>query len=410
MSSRRAFTILWLGQFAATGGLTVFVPLLPFYLAELGTPTGEIPWWTAVTLAAPAVAQLLTGPLWGWIGDRYGRKAMVVRAQAGLAVAVALMCLAGTPVQFLLCRILQGACGGVVSATAAFASSLSAPERRGSALGSLFGATAAGSLAGPLLGSLLAGRFGFTALLTVVSLLLGASALLTLVLLREPQHRRSISDRAPSLAKSLPVLLRGRTGYYLLAGLAAQAGVYALVVVFAPQVARTSGSVAEATLWVGALQATTWAASLVGGPWWGRRNDRALARRSFVAAVVGCGLAVALQAVPADPALLLPLRLAQGFCFAAVVPSVLQMVCLAAPERMRGACIGVATSVLELGQVVGPPLGAAAALLFPPAGAFAAIAVLFALSAAAVVLSPAPAREPLPDLPVPDLAKAGAPR
>ncbi|GAA2775592.1 MFS transporter [Saccharopolyspora taberi] len=404
MSSRRAFGVLWMGQFATTGGLTVFVPLLPFYLAELGTPKMQVPTWTAVTLAAPAVAQMLTGPLWGWIGDRYGRKAMVVRAQAGLAVALALMCLAETPEQFLLCRVFQGACGGVVSATAAFASATAEPGRRGSALGTLHGATAAGSLAGPLLGSLLADSFGFTALLAVVSALTATAAVLAMALLREPPRCASAGEPAP-LTGVLPFLLRGRSAYYLFAGLAAQTGVYALVVGFAPQVARTAGSVADGTLWVGILQSATWAAALFGGPWWGRRNDLGPPRRSLVAAVTGCAVAVALQGVPADPELLLPLRLVQGFCCAAVLPSVLQVVCLAVPENMRGACIGVATSALELGQVVGPPLGAAAVLLFPPAGTFAAIGGLFVLSAAAVALSPV--RHPVP---VPDLPKAGATR
>jgi MFS family permease len=177
-TDRRAFPILWFGQFAAVAGLTVVVPLLPFHLAGLGLPDDEVAWWTAMSLAAPAIAQLVTAPLWGMVGDRYGHKAMVVRAHAGLAVAVGLMALADTPGEFLACRLTQGACGGVVVATATYASTLAAPNRRGRALGSLVGATSAGSLLGPLVGSLLAGRFGFGALFGSVAALLFVAALL----------------------------------------------------------------------------------------------------------------------------------------------------------------------------------------------------------------------------------------
>lgn len=388
--NRRAFAVLWLGQFCAIAGLTVVVPLLPFYLAGLRTPAQDVPWWTAVALAAPAVTQMLTGPLWGSVGDRFGRKAMVVRAQAGLALSIALMALVATPVQFVACRLLQGAFGGVVPAAAAFASSMTPPERRGSSLGGLFGATAAGSLVGPLLGSALAGSFGFDTLFTAVSGLLGLSTVLTLVLLREPPVRpdvRSVPARLPLRGVTGLVLRRGHSRNFLLAGLVSQAGIYAVVVVFAPRVAQLGGSITTATVWVGVLQATTWGASLLGGPWWGRRNDRRLPHRGFALAALGCGSAVALQAVAGNPAMLLPLRLVQGFCFAAVIPSVLQVVSLVTPEGGRGASLGLASSVLELGQVAGPLVGATAAQLLPLRAAFVAISVLFVVSAALAATS-----------------------
>ncbi|MGH3917915.1 MAG: MFS transporter [Pseudonocardiaceae bacterium] len=383
---RRAYLVLWFGQFAAIGGLTVVVPLLPFYLSEgLGVPEADVPWWTGVSLAAPAVTQMITAPLWGMIGDRYGSKAMVVRAHAGLALSVGLMALADTPGEFLGYRLLQGVCGGVVGATATFASALAPTARRGRALGGLFGAVAAGSLVGPLLGSLLASRFGYGALFGSVAALLAVSSLLALVLLREPanpSHRTSApGPAAPTLRAVAGQLLRtGQSKHLLLAGLAAQAGAYALVVVFAPRVGQISGSIAAATVWVGALQAATWAASLVGGPWWGYRNDRHLPQLGFTLAAAGCGLAVALQALPTAAAALLPMRIAQGFCFAALIPSVAHVVCKVVPEQARGTSLGITHGVLDLGQVVGPLLGALAAALLPLPWAFTAIGLFFALS------------------------------
>jgi MFS family permease len=167
----------------------------------------------------------------------------------------------------------------------------------------------------------------------------------------------------------------------LLAGLAAQAAVFALIVVFATQVERVTGSVAAATVWVGVLHAMTWAASSAGGPWWGRRNDRRPAHRGFAVAAGSCGVVVALQAVPASPEGLVPLRIAQGFCFAALTQSVLYVVSHLMSERLRGTGIGFATSVLDLGQIVGPLLGAAAVALLPAPATFAAIGGLLAAAA-----------------------------
>lgn len=382
-SPGRTYPVLCLGQFAATAGLTIVVPLLPFYLAGIGTPRSEIPWWTAVSVAAPAVVQLVSGPLWGWVGDRFGHKAMVVRAHAGLGLAIALMALADTPEQFLACRLLQGACGGVVSATASYASAAASTDRRGRALGMLFGATAAGSLLGPLVGGLLATRLGFGPLFAAVAGMLALSSVLAAVSLAEPPAQRR--ERCSPRAIAAILLRRRESRLMLLAGFAAQAAIYALVVVFAPQVERISGSVAAASVWVGVLQAVTWTASCAGSPWWGRRNDHRPAQAGFAVAAACCAVAVALQGVvPVE--LLVPLRVVQGFCFAALLQSVLHVSSAQVPERGSGTAFGFSTGVLDLGQVFGPLAGAALAVLLPPSAVFSLIGALLGVAALLAVL------------------------
>lgn len=402
------FRVLWLGQCAAVAGLTVVVPLLPFYLAGLGVPAAELPWWTGAALAAPALAQIVTGPLWGAVGDRYGRKAMVVRAHAGLALAVGLMALADGPAEFLACRVLQGACGGVVGATATFASTLAPAARRGRTLGGLFGAVAAGSLVGPLAGSLLAAGYGYPALFAVIAALLAAAALAALVLLREPV-RPAAGAPAPALRSVARELLGSAHGRpLLLAGVAGQSAVYALLVLFAPRVGQLTGTGAGATLWVGGLQAATWAASLAGAPWWGRLGDRHRPERGLAVAAAGCGAAVAMQGVPHTAAGLLPWRVGQGFCFAALTPSVQHAVGGLVTDRARGTGLGIAQGLLDLGQVIGPLLGAVAAALLPAPAAFVAVGLLFGVAAVLALRGDRAARAgppPRPSMPAPSRSR-----
>ncbi len=384
---RRAFAVLWFGQFSAIAGLTVVVPLLPFYLAGLGVPEQDVAWWTGMSLAAPSITQLIAAPLWGMVADRFGRKAMVVRAHAGLALALGLMALADTPGEFLAYRLLQGVCGGVVGATATFASSLAPVRRRGRVVGGLYGAISAGSLLGPLLGGLLASGLGFGVLFGTVAGLLTVSSLLALILLREPAARdHRVTARAvdaPPLRAVVGQLVRAaQSRHLLLAGLAGEAATAALVIVFAPRVGQITGSVGAAIVWVGALQAVTAAAALVGAPWWGYRNERHRPHFGFALAAVGCGLAVVLQAVPTAPGALLPLRIVQGFCYATLAPTVLQVASQLTAAQGSGTCIGFTQSVLDFGRVVGPLLGVLAAVLLPLPGAFAAIGLLFGLAAA----------------------------
>jgi MFS transporter, DHA1 family, staphyloferrin B biosynthesis exporter len=414
-SPRRTYALLWVGQFVAIAGLTVVVPLLPFYLAGLGLRASDVALWTGLTLMAPAVMQMLSGPVWGWVGDRYGRKAMVVRAQLGLAVAVGLMAIADSPEEFLVFRLMQGAFGGVVSANAAFVSSQARADQQGRALGGLFGATGAGSLVGPLLGSVLATMFGFSVIFLTMAGLMVMASLLSVLLLREPAAaRQGRRERSALPVRAVPRLLvassSGRN--LILAGFLGQAALCAVLVVFAPRVQQVTSSTEEATVWVGVLQAVTWAAALIGAGWWGWRNDRRPPHRNFALAALGCAAAVALQGAVVEPELLLPLRLALGFCFAALAQSVLHVVAGSVPEAGKGSCLGLANGAIESGQIIGPLLGSLAATLLPLPAAFAAIGPLFALAAILAALSgrPTPVTLPTPQPATPLPATASIPR
>jgi MFS family permease len=60
------FRILWSGQFLAMASLTVMLPLLPFYMEQLGVAdVRSVQLWSGLALAAPAVSSALVSPLWG---------------------------------------------------------------------------------------------------------------------------------------------------------------------------------------------------------------------------------------------------------------------------------------------------------------------------------------------------------
>jgi MFS transporter, DHA1 family, staphyloferrin B biosynthesis exporter len=377
----------------------VVVPLLPFYLAGLGLKAADVALWTGLALMAPAVTQALTGPLWGWVGDRYGRKAMVVRAQFGIAVAVGLMAIADTPEEFLVFRLVQGAFGGVASANAAFASSQARSDQQGRALGGLFGATGAGSLVGPLLGSVLASVFGFSAVFLAVAGLMVMAGLLSILLLREPAAVQRGRREQPTLpVRAAPRLLAATSAgrNLILAGFLGQVAISAVLVVFALRVEEVTASTEEATVWVGVLQAVTWTAALIGAGWWGWRNDRRSPHRNFALAAGGCAVAIVLQGAAIEPAMLLPLRIAQGFCFAALAQSVLHVVAGLAPETAKGSCLGLANGLIESGAIIGPLLGSLVATLLPLPVAFAAIGPLLALAAILAAFSGRPTMVTLP--------------
>ncbi|GAB3683895.1 MFS transporter [Saccharopolyspora tripterygii] len=390
---RRNLVLLWASQFINTAGLMMLVPIMPFYVEDMGlTGTAEIQTWAGVAIAAPALALTVATPLWGRLGDKIGRHWMVVRALVGLAISMLVMATAGNPLMLVVGRLLQGSLGGVVEAAQAFASAAGPGNKRGSALGKSFSATAAGSLTGPLLGGALIGAGELNSLMLAIAALAAVLAAACALGLREPRA----SQPAPAHAQTAPGARARRTGFWQVPGavpLAVAAagayfGVYGLIPVFAEHV-QQSVTPGQAGLWVGIFQSLTWGATLIASFWWGQHNDRvqrpihALAIASAVSAV-----SIAAQALPLGTAGLIVLRLLQGASFAALAQSLFFHFSRHAPSERRSGYVGTANSFLLAGQSAGPLLAGPMALVFPTPvsiaimGGSCAVAALCCLRAA----------------------------
>ncbi|GAA4864088.1 MFS transporter [Saccharopolyspora cebuensis] len=384
---RRNLVLLWASQFTNTAGLMVLVPIMPFYVQGMGVRgTAEVQTWAGVAIAAPALALTVATPLWGRLGDRVGRHWMVVRALVGLAASMVVMAVASNPVALVVGRLLQGTLGGVVEAAQAFASAVGPGDKRGSALGKSFSATAAGSLTGPVLGGALVGAGQLDGLMlaiaAIATLLAGACALG----LRDPRAARPGTRPAPQDRSRRPGFWR--TGFWQVPGaaplavaaVAAYLGVYGLIPVFAEHVQRGFPS-GQAGLWVGVFQSVTWGATLIASFWWGRHNDRAQRPvRALAIAATACGVSIAAQALPLGAAGLVVLRIVQGASFAALAQSLFFHVGKHAPEERRSGCVGAANSFLLAGQSAGPLLAGPMAVVLPT---HASIALLGAACAVA---------------------------
>ncbi|MCX2731719.1 MFS transporter [Saccharopolyspora sp. NFXS83] len=382
--------LLWAGQFVNTAGLMMLVPIMPFYLKDMGIRgVAETQTWAGVAIAAPALALTVATPLWGRLGDRVGRKWMVVRALLGLASAMVVMALAFSPVVLVAGRLLQGALGGVVEAAAAFAGSAGSDKKRGSSLGKSFSATAAGALVGPIAGGLFVGAGGLRQLMFVIAVAAVVLAVGCAVGLGEPERARP-SGRERSRKNRRGVLSVPGAVPLALAAVGVYFGVYGLIPVFAEHVSGIVTAPNSASLWVGVLHSVMWGATLLGSFWWGKRNDvTGRPVRAFALAAGGCAVSIAAVVLPLGPLAVIPLRLVQGFCFAALAQSLFLHFSHHAPEERKSSLVSTANSFLLIGQSAGPLLAGPLVLTMPVSGA---VLVMAAASGLACVLALGPAR------------------
>ncbi len=142
-------------------GMSACVPFIPFFIRELGIErSNEIQLWSGLIFAGPYFLSIITVPIWGILGDKYGRKLMILRAIFGLAVSVTLMGFSQNVTQLFALRIIQGDVIGFIAAALSFISANTPEEKSGYAIGILQSSMSAGNIIGPFFGGIASDLWG----------------------------------------------------------------------------------------------------------------------------------------------------------------------------------------------------------------------------------------------------------
>ena len=195
-AGRRNFRAVWLALFTTSLGLMAFLPVLALYVEEefgIRDPQ-EVAFWASVIYGVGPFSAACMGPIWGAMGDRYGKKRMAVRANLAIAVTTALMPLAPSPGWLVAMRVLQGMFAGYVAPAMALVTGHLPKYVHGRVIAKLQVAMALGSFVGPYVGAELTSWFGRSALFWVasaMSALAGVRVLLSAVDSPPPKASRA---------------------------------------------------------------------------------------------------------------------------------------------------------------------------------------------------------------------------
>jgi DHA1 family multidrug resistance protein-like MFS transporter len=422
--ARRNFIAVWCSNFITSVGMMSFLPLIPLYAAEIGAQ-GEaaVRIWSGVLIAAAPLPAALMAPVWGSLGDRIGRKLMMVRANLAILVFVGLMAVVVSPWQMLALRLGQGVFSGFI-APAMTLVSLSAPaDRQGRTAANLQTALMAGGIVGPLLGGLVGDAYGYRAVFVVCSALSFVGTLIIVFLVKEPEARQQAQpEGAPGTAvagagaqeadgavgrsrthlrrvdilavfqsalRDVVEFLRSPVLRVILAGAFAVRFAASLVdPVLVLWVETRTGFdpefLATTTGFVVGAQAV---ATLIFTPFWGRLGDSMGNRKLLAVCAAGAGLAYLVQLFVMDVTMLAVLRFVSGAFVAGVVPAAFAAASVNSPMARRGAAHGVTFSAIVMARALAPLGGGflAAAVGLEPL--FIVAAVLMLLTAGVALRS-----------------------
>lgn len=329
------------------------VPFLPFYIKSLGvTDIAELKRWSGLAISGVFITAIIATPLWGWLGDRIGKKKMVLRAIIGLAVSQFLIGLSADVYQLFLFRMLQGALSGFIAASLALVSANTPRERSGYALGFLATSTAAGNVLGPFVGGLLADNFGYRNVFFITAGFCFFSGLLVLFFVKEinkiTNKQNKISDNYRF------VFTNHNVKYAMLTLIIAAAAISMIQPMFALFIEQKIGNVVYLATITGAVFGIIGIFQVISSPWWGKRNDIKGYRKNISYAMLGAGIGYAMHVLSAGVWELIPIRAFLGFCIGGVLPSLYSFISINTPFERKGSVMGIASSFTLFGNLIGP--------------------------------------------------------
>jgi DHA1 family multidrug resistance protein-like MFS transporter len=204
------FGVLASAVVAAAVGITslsfmIWWPFMPLYALELGAKNdADALFWVAVATSVQGIARLTSGPVWGVISDRYGRKVMFLRALFLSSTIGATAAFLSAPWQLAIPMGLAGLFSGFNPAAIALVSVSVPNSKLNSSLSMLTGAQYIGTTLGPAVGALMAVVLSYRGAILVASIVPLVTGLA--VLLYVPRDQVGVRSQRSSLPGDKPDL------------------------------------------------------------------------------------------------------------------------------------------------------------------------------------------------------------
>ena len=376
---RKLFPILGI-TFIDIVGFSMLLPLLPYFVVHF---PGTTPLAVGILASTFSLCQFISGPIWGNVSDRIGRKTVLIISQIGATIGWVMLAFAPNMIVVFLARIVEGTSGGNIGVTQAYVADLVEPKDRSRAFGYIMATFSAAMVFGPVGGGLLYARFGFAAPFLAAAALQALTLIVTLIFLPESRSKAQEEEAHVGFGDIFTTLQNPRISPILVQKLALSLALYGWYVAIALYLRGQLGFGLVATTQYFSAFAIV---NVIINAFAVGKTSKSVGDPRM--AVIGLGLLIA--AFSFTPFVHSPLGFVGVMVFFALGGAFAQnginaMISNAATEREQGTVLGVGSSLDSLAGIVAPPLSTGILTLFgsPFAGlaslVFAAVSFLLGI-------------------------------
>lgn len=162
-------------------GLTIVLPLLPFYAQHFGANPLQV----GLVISSYAIFQFISGPILGALSDRHGRRPVLLFSQIGTFIGFIVLARASALWVIFLSRVIDGSTAGNLSVAQAYMADVTEPKDRAKAFALIGIAFGLGFFIGPWISGELSVH-GMSYPIWAAAALSLLSVCLTFFMLKEP--------------------------------------------------------------------------------------------------------------------------------------------------------------------------------------------------------------------------------
>lgn len=361
-SWKKNLWILWFGSFIVSSSFSMVIPFLPLFLIELGVDS-HLEMWSGALFSAAFLAGALSSPFWGAVGDKYGRKPMIIRAGIVLFFIYVLMAFVTNEYQLLVLRLLQGLLSGFIPGAIAIVGTNTPEKKVGYALSMMSTATATGSIMGPMIGGVLAHLFSNRLAFGLAGVLCLLATVLVIIWVKEEKFVPS-KDRI-SVVNTVKMAGTNRSlAIVLILTMLTQFSVMTIEPVLPLYIVQLGGSTDNASLLSGFVFSIVGVASILFAARWGKLADKIGFQKVLLIGLLAGGLGSLAQVLFSNIWGFSIIRFAYGAFFCAVFPALNGLVVQSTTSEFRGRAFSLNQTANQIGGMLGPMVGGAVSGIF----------------------------------------------
>lgn len=372
--------IAWIGCFFTGASFSLVMPFIPIYIEQLGAPKDKIEFYAGLSISVTALSAAIFSPIWGNLADRRGRKLMMIRAAAGMAITMGSLAFVPNVFWLLVMRFFNGVLAGYIPNATAMIASQAPREKSGWALGTLATGAVAGSLIGPSIGGFLAQTVGIKNVFIVTGTILLINTILTIFFVKEDfqpiEKKNMLSTKEVFKLVKKPSVLIG----LFVTSLILQIGITSISPILTLYIRDLGGGTENILFVSGLIVSVAGVSTFISSPILGKIGDRIGNQRILLAGLILSVICVFPMSMVESPFQLGVLRFFMGFSTGALMPSINTLISKLTPPEGVSRIFSFNNMFTNFGQVMGPLVGSTVANGYGYRSVFVATSILIMIN------------------------------
>lgn len=384
---------MWFANFFIAGSMTMVLPFISLYIETFGNfSSAYVQHWSGWTFAITFVTAFIFSPIWGRIGDLFGRKKILIVSGIGMGISIFLMGYVTSVWQLFMLRLVMGIFTGFVGMSQAFISTQTPKEIAGRVMGTLQTGSITGSLMGPLLGGILADTFGYADTFKWTSISIFISAILVFFTIEKKlAYKEGTKTNYTSKEVILHIIRHPVLLTVLLISSLIQMAHFSIQPILSLYVSELHGP-ENLAFFAGIAFSAAGLGNLMMARQWGKIADRYGYVKILIILLFMAGIFYFPGGFVTNLWQLVLVRFALGVTIGGIIPVRIAYIRQEAPIAMQGEVLGYNTSLRFFGNIIGPVMGGLLSGYFGFTAVFISTSLLLILSG--VILLAAMYRHP----------------